>query len=43
MFESGFDGIIFGVIATFFTAVIASIVAKFNLENYNSNNNNTNA
>lgn len=43
MFQSGIDGIIFGVIATFFTAVIASTVAKFNLESYMKSNNNTNA
>lgn len=43
MFETGIDGVVFGLIATFFVGVITSIVAKFNLDNYAKSNNNTNA
>lgn len=34
MFYSWLDGIIFGIIGTFFTGIIACVVAKYDLKNY---------
>lgn len=38
MFNSLLDAVIFGIIATFFTGIIVSIVARVNLNKIKSNN-----
>jgi len=35
MFDSWLDGLVFGVIITFFTGVITSIIARANLKKMN--------
>ncbi len=35
MFESWLDGLIFGIIMTFFTGLITCIIARANLKNIN--------
>lgn len=39
MFVSAFDGIVFGVIATFIVGVITSVISKAHLDNMKSNKN----
>ncbi len=39
MFVSWVDGLIFGIIATFITGVITSVVARADLNSFNSNKN----